>query len=450
MKRIFITEEQEKKLMENIKINDEYIFNEDVSVLSCVLPLKQEKKLFYKRKEELKKICMNIFSPSFDLNDINNIKNEISRLSSEIIKMELNSKNILEKLCYDKINEMLTVPNDIVKVSCDLVTYVNDKNTIIHINPINDEPEYEDYNELEKSNDEIEKRKLLKLLINGASNILGKHILKISKKDIDVINKSLYPLYKKLLCLNEYYLTFENVEITDKTPNQAGGVVVKLGSDEKLTHINSVANSFPVLVYETLKGIFELFISHGLPSDKNVTKFIIDQADSLQNEQYSMVMGSILWNEIMSILYNNNFDTELLPFFITYLSEIPALQIKDLLKEVIFKTKKGKYEIENIISTVVNDIEYNDFEDRLSQKRNNKSIINDSEYMTQDELLDNNFFSMDEVIDGNTIIPPSMIKSIPNEMGINLCNVDGFNIEKQKDGQIKNLTIKFIPEKQKK
>ena len=39
-----------------------------------------------------------------------------------------------------------------------------------------------------------------------------------------------------------------------------------------------------------------------------------------------------------------------------------------------------------------------------------------------------------------------MVKSIPNELGINLSSVNGFSIEKQPDKQIKKITIDFIPE----
>ena len=35
---------------------------------------------------------------------------------------------------------------------------------------------------------------------------------------------------------------------------------------------------------------------------------------------------------------------------------------------------------------------------------------------------------------------------IPNHMGINLCSVESLTWTRQKDGQLVNLTINFIPE----
>ncbi len=40
---------------------------------------------------------------------------------------------------------------------------------------------------------------------------------------------------------------------------------------------------------------------------------------------------------------------------------------------------------------------------------------------------------------------PLPLEIIPNYMGINLCSVDSISWQKQKDGQLTNLTIHFIP-----
>jgi hypothetical protein len=447
MKRIFITEKQEKFLKESIKCDNGYIFDEEISVLSHILSLKREKKLFYKRKNELLNICKKLYSESFDLGDIVGIKNELSRLMTDIMRREEPIKDILEKMCYTSINEMFLIPNEMVKTTCELVNFVSDKNTIIHINPIDDEIEYNNYEEVVLNDNEIDKRKLLNLLINGASVVLSKYLLNRHKDEISELDETLYFKYKKLLILNEYYLTLENVEITNEQPNQSGGVTVKLGNNDKITHIKSVALCYPILLFQTLKGLFELFISHGLPSDLKQATYIIDQADSLKNEQYLIVMGPLIWNKIMDILHENNVDTEIIPHIISTISETSPDDVKSLFKELALNTKKGGYEIREIAASITDYIGYEDFENRLQQKRDEKNIITDGEYISEDELLDERFFSMDDIINNETPIPNGMINSIPNEMGINLNCVNGFSVERQPDKQIKKITIDFIPEK---
>lgn len=49
----------------------------------------------------------------------------------------------------------------------------------------------------------------------------------------------------------------------------------------------------------------------------------------------------------------------------------------------------------------------------------------------------------------NDIACPLPIEVIPNQMGINLCAVDSISWQQQNDGQLKSLTINFIPAKTK-
>lgn len=51
------------------------------------------------------------------------------------------------------------------------------------------------------------------------------------------------------------------------------------------------------------------------------------------------------------------------------------------------------------------------------------------------------FKTIHELIQENN----SFINSIPNNLGINLCSVEGIEFERRKDGQLESLTIKFLP-----
>lgn len=51
------------------------------------------------------------------------------------------------------------------------------------------------------------------------------------------------------------------------------------------------------------------------------------------------------------------------------------------------------------------------------------------------------FKSIEQLIEENN----SFISAIPNNLGINLCNVKGIEYKRQKDGQLKTLKIIFIP-----
>lgn len=47
--------------------------------------------------------------------------------------------------------------------------------------------------------------------------------------------------------------------------------------------------------------------------------------------------------------------------------------------------------------------------------------------------------------ESETIIPSAFLSVIPNNLGINLCAVKGFNIDIQEDGQFNSIEIVFMP-----
>jgi hypothetical protein len=60
------------------------------------------------------------------------------------------------------------------------------------------------------------------------------------------------------------------------------------------------------------------------------------------------------------------------------------------MKEITLNTKKGKNSISQLLQDITNNIEYDDFETRLNKKREELNLLNDDEFMGEDELLDEN------------------------------------------------------------
>ena len=56
--------------------------------------------------------------------------------------------------------------------------------------------------------------------------------------------------------------------------------------------------------------------------------------------------------------------------------------------------------------------------------------------------MEKTFKSIDELIKEEN----SFISSIPNNLGINLCSVEGIEYERRKDGQLESLKILFLPD----
>lgn len=390
MKRIFITESQEKILREmineSLSSNTPFKLREiyENTPLKNIIPEKYSEKILEKRDEELSNVVKKLF-PSIDLSNTP-YDDIISKLLTNIIKTEENIKEFLEKMCFDSINNMFAIPEGVVNVDCSLVNSIDNNGSFIHINPSID-IEFDSISEAVDIDNEIEKRILLNLIIIGASIVLTKHLLTIKKDEIINLDNTLYDNYRRLLWINEYNLSKNIPQITDDKHCQSGVVLVKLGNEKQQTNIESKAQCLPILLYETMKGLFELFISHGLPSDRQLSEYIIDQADLLKYESYAMVIGPILWNKIMSIMHTNNIDTNILPFFFKEISSLSYDNLKKIVSEVLLSTKMGKQYIEDLLLSIQDDIDYDDFEERMNTKRNNKNMLNDSEYLSDEELI---------------------------------------------------------------
>lgn len=390
MKRIFITESQEKILRkminESLSSNTPFKIREiyENTPLKNIIPEKYSEKILEKRDEELSNVVKKLF-PSIDLSNTP-YDDIISKLLTNIIKTEENIKEFLEKMCLDSINDMFAIPEGVVNVDCSLVNSIDNNGSFIHINPSID-IEFDSISEAVDIDNEIEKRMLLNLIIIGSSIVLTKHLLTIKKDEIINLDNTLYDNYRRLLWINEYNLSKNIPQITDDEHCQSGVVLVKLGNEKRQTNIESKAQCLPILLYETMKGLFELFISHGLPSDRQLSEYIIDQADLLKYESYAMVIGPILWNKIMSIMHTNNIDTNILPFFFKEISSLSYDNLKKIVSEVLLNTKMGKQYIEDLLLSIQDDIDYDDFEERMNTKRNNKNMLNDSEYLSDEELI---------------------------------------------------------------
>lgn len=306
------------------------------------------------------------------------ITNALSKLTTKIIKKEEKIKPQLENLCLKIVQETLGVPQEGVKIGCELLSEIPEDGRFKVQPQENDEKIYDDITSMEDSNSEIEKRKLLYAFITGMANKVSEDARKKYIGEIFDIDEELPHLYSKVMKINDYLLFISNPVIDEHNHKQGGYVDVKLGTDLVPTEITAHAIMFPILLYETFKGCLELFISHGLPDDMDSAKEILDKADVLVNDPWYMRVGGAL--------YQHEIPTKNIPTFLMNLSETPTREFFEMSKEIIVGTKKG----EAIIQKLISDAEYNDgydtFQNDLVQKQGGDKELVTDDYFTEQEL----------------------------------------------------------------
>ena len=338
----------------------------------------------------LNKRFSNIKDSLKEIGSIDNVKSKdlhsaLSELINRCKEIEKPFVSKLEKICYNYVVELFSIPEETIVFNIELKNNIDYSKNKISLEPIDgDDMELSDVKDALSLKKEVFKRRFLNTLCMGGAMDLFKDVLIKYENEINNINPELIDLYNKILLINDYLLlTKEDLGLTDENKMQLGVVEVRLGNDEYKTTIDVQGTIFPILVIETIKGLLELFISHGLPKDRKRTMQLLSKTDFIKAEPWDMRIGPELWN-LFSMSFNDIDATEI-PYLLKRISMLEINKFNFLMKEILAKTKKGKQIMSIICNKAKNDIDYNRFVNKMDKMRINKSIIVD-EYIHQDEL----------------------------------------------------------------
>ena len=300
---------------------------------------------------------------------------ELSALVKQCKELEKPVRDSLERICENSINRLFAIPSETINFKCKLVDSIKFKNAI-RLRPESDEDikyTFADVHDIEFSKKAIEKRRFINSLIQGASylyaNVMGLYI-----EDIDKINRELIPLYRKIIIINDYLLFTKEEEMTDDKPMQGSYVETHLGNEDERTTITAQGIIFPLLLQETIKGMFELFSAHGLPKDINKAKYVIKKSDFVLAEPWDLRLGVGLWKKIFGRIQ----DTNMIPYMFTNLIKQPTEEFADSIREILSSTAKGEEIINNLMASAEYDNGYQQFTNRINARNVDRSLIKDS------------------------------------------------------------------------
>lgn len=301
------------------------------------------------------------------------LANKLSELLTYCKELEEPIKPNLEKICLNSILRLFEIPSETVNFDVELVDEIKPSHSYrIDSEPANDKFEFEDLDDFSNSKKAILKRRLINGLIQGAAYLYSNAEV-LYEDELNTINKELLPLYKKIVAINDYLLFIKEENITDKTPMQGGYVEVVLGKHKDRSTINAQAVIFPFLLFELIKGFFELFASHGLPQDDDKARFILKNADFLKAEPWDLRIGVGLWEIINKEIESTN----VLPYFFSNLCELPIEDFNNVLKEIFAETKKGKHLLKHLIDNAQEEVDSQGFVPTIDVKKATEALIID-------------------------------------------------------------------------
>lgn len=310
------------------------------------------------------------------------LMSELSNSLKMCRDMELPIRDTLEKVCENAVNRLFAIPEEMLNLKCKLVDKIKFKKAIRLKPESNDNITYtfDDVSDIELFDKAVEKRRFIDSLIQGAAYTYSK-VLGLYIEDIDRINRNLIPLYMKIITINDYLLFIKKEEMSDIKPMQGSYVEVHLGGVGERTTIKAQGIIFPLLLQETIRGLFELFSAHGLPSDKDKARFVVEKADFALAEPWDLRFGVTLWNKIFGRVE----DTNMIPYMFTSLIKQPNEEFSTSVKEILSNTNRGNEILDKLMKDAEYDNGYQQFTNRINAKNIDKSLIKDS-YFTGAEI----------------------------------------------------------------
>lgn len=284
----------------------------------------------------------------------------------ETMQLESSHKKELEKLAVEMIREEYNMGEDVVEIKAELVPQITIQGTKKNPKPVSLDMEFENIEDIGNMNGEVQKRRFLNAMIQGAAKKCN-HMFHMVDDKLTNLDPKLANRYSKVMSAADYmYYVVPNMD----DGVQGGMVHVQFPTAENpKTVITAQAIIFPVLIHELVKGVMEILAANGLPKDRNIGEYVINKADYLQAEPWDMRLGCGLFEKFTSMIEPEDFHLKHHVF--AELAALPVNEFNTTMKEIMAGTKAGKKTVSDIISEVKKDMREDDYNESMKKYEDN-------------------------------------------------------------------------------
>ena len=293
----------------------------------------------------------------------------VGQAMQRLVMIQSQNKEVLENLAVELVKNELGIPDGAMQFKAELVGQPMGAAEGMQSEP--EMPSEEEVEELmgdmENFNLEREKRRFINSLIQGAA-FKGGHMYNLVKNEINDINPQLMNLYAVTQSLMEHaYWIFPNME------GMAGGGGGQMGQSEVDEEtdpptVKAKAVTFPLLVHELVKGVYEIFGSHGLPDDPRQQEMILNAEDTLPSEIWDSRLGPIFWEKFMATYPMELFDEDkkhIQHYLFMRFSALDAKEFFRIAQLILNDDPKGKQFIQRLVDGIINDLKKQAYKEAL-------------------------------------------------------------------------------------
>jgi hypothetical protein len=302
-------------------------------------------------------------------NPLNQLMSTVMQSMQQIIGIQMRNKEDLEQLAIKLVKKEMGIPEGAMQFKAELVMQPMGAAKGMQSEPeLPSEEEIEEFmGDMENFNLERSKRRFINSLIQGAA-FKGGHMYVLVSKELNNMDPSLLNLYGVSQALMEHaYWIFPDME------GMAGGGGGQMGQSEVDEEtdpptVRAKAVTFPLLVHELVKGVYEIFGTHGLPDDPKQQEMILNAEDTLPSEIWDSRLGPIFWEKFMATYPMELFDEDkkhIQHYLFMRFSALDAKEFFRIAQLILNDDPKGKQFIQRLVDGIVNDLKRQAYKEAL-------------------------------------------------------------------------------------
>lgn len=295
----------------------------------------------------------------------------------QIKQVENRNKEYLENLAVDLVKKELGIPEGSLQFDVELVSGSMSSASGMKRTP--DLPDEEDVKDAFKHQDELEdfvdefekfnmeraKRRFINSLIQGAA-FKGGHMYVLVTSELDRLHPNLSNLYGITQSLMEHlYWIYPDLE------GLAGSGYGQLGQSEiddqtDPPTVKARAATFPLLVHEIVKGVYEIFGTHGLPDDPKQREMVLGAEDTLPGEIWDSRLGPVFWEKFTEAYPDELFEDDkkhIQHYLFFRFSKLSAEEFFKIAKLILQGDPRGKSFIERMVKEITDDLKKQQYEE---------------------------------------------------------------------------------------
>ena len=318
--------------------------------------------------------------------------------------IESNNEGYLEQLAVDLVKQELSIPDDAFQYDVELLSMpgqIDTSKMISEPEELDDEEVQQQFGvDADEAEDDLEnfmaafekfdlekaKRRFINSLIQGASK-KGHYMFHMVEEQLNNINPQLLNLYGVLMSINDLLYWIVPDQMIMSAAGSGEGVQGSEEIDETTDPptIKAKGLFFPVLIHELIKGVYEVFGTHGLPADPKSAEMVMSQTDTLPYEVWDLRLGPVIWRKFTESYPEKLYDDdmrEIQNYLFTRFSALSTDEFFEVARMILSGSDEGKQLVSKMVDEIISDLKQQEYDDAMSQYRDD-----DDDDMDLDDLL---------------------------------------------------------------